>query len=341
MTSSCRQLWLMALIVFALSHPAASAQNDAVSLQLDERWSNVESGKELTLHLRCTSREPFQGRLTWAFAVGAATVRRGEASVDIAGGQSKVVAITAPGQSVRPGIILETTFAALAVKDKDTQASSNLRRAFWIFPADPFADRRDWAKGLRAHLYDPKGGAAEVLKKVDFPTQVHRNLAALEEIKAGVLIIGEGLSWRDEEGLGEVAWRLAERGVRVLCLAPADGLALPAFSKKLGKNMTQLSLRKSDIITAWDKRLDADRWSGNVPAIIGGIGFQADEGEFVGAARAAGDGWPWVEVRFGETGGALAICGFGVIRHWDASPTPRFVFLRALQTLTDKGISRD
>jgi hypothetical protein len=315
---------------------AALAQEKGARLELDERWSNVESGKEWTIRVRVAAPAAFVGRLNWAVSMGTAPIARGEAAVELSAGQSKVVAVKVPGQSVRPGVILEAVFAATIVRDKENQPTARMGRSFWILSADPLAERREWAKGLKAVLYDPKGTTAETLTKAQFPFEEQRNLAALAEIKEGVVILGEGLSWREEAGLGDIAWKLAERGVRVLCLAPLEGdIAIPGLGKKASKSVSRFTLRKADVITGWDKRLDAEYWHGNASSILSRIGFRGDGEDIVGEALRAGDGWPWVDVRF-DSGGVLAVCGFGVIRHWDAGPTPRFVFLRALESPLDK-----
>jgi hypothetical protein len=332
----CWRRTIMQTIVWLACTGAARAQGEAARLELAERWSNVESGKEITIHVRVLASERVVGRLSWAFSAGAATVARGEANVDVAAGQSKGVAVKIPGPTVRPGVIVEAAFAAAVVREKENHPAAKLRRTFWILPEDPFADRREWAKDLKAVVYDPKGATTQVLKKAEFPFEEERNLAALDEVKAGLVILGEGLSWRDEAGLGDVAWKLAERGVRVLCLAPSEGpFAFPGLGKKASKTVSQLTLRKADVITGWDKRLDADNWHGDFASVTSGIALRADGEDVVGEAAADGV-WPWVDVRFGASGGALAFCGFGVIRHWEAGPTPRFVFLRALEAVTDK-----
>ena len=47
-------------------------------------------------------------------------------------------------------------------------------------------------------------------------------------------------------------------------------------------------------------------------------------------------GWPWIEVDFPDKNGKLLICGFGIIRSWDAGPAPRFLLARLFEFLTDR-----
>ena len=67
-----------------------------------------------------------------------------------------------------------------------------------------------------------------MLEKARVPFTFTKNIAALDELREGLLVIGEGTAWRDYRALGEAAVKAAARGVPVLCLAPGEGrLVLP------------------------------------------------------------------------------------------------------------------
>jgi hypothetical protein len=36
-------------------------------------------------------------------------------------------------------------------------------------------------------------------------------------------------------------------------------------------------------------------------------------------------GWPWLDVRYPAPRGRLFVCGFGIVRYWEAGPAPRYL----------------
>ena len=138
---------------------------------------------------------------------------------------------------------------------------------------------------------------------------------------------------KDYPGLGESLVRAASRGLTVLCLAPSAGtLPIPGTKNSALPLPHRLTLRRADVIRGLDKRIDAEAWvSGN--SVVTSLVIRGDEGAVHGDVDAGG--WPWVEIAYGKPRGKLVFCGFGIIRPWDASPSPRFVFARALEHLTE------
>ena len=303
-------------------------------MAVEEKWSNLFANKETELHLTIQSQAGFNGSIAWSFAVGRATLARKEAAVAVQAGRSTKTAIRLPIPEVRDGVALEARLIATVTATGQNQPAARFEKKYWIFPADPFADRQAWAKGLSVTLLDPAGKTGEVLKKAGVPFEEIRDAEAGR--RKGILLIGEGVSFREERGLAESLIKAAAAGATVICLAPQDGaFPLPGAGKLNGLQPSMLSLDRGGAISRIDKRLDLDLWSGNVSAISSGFRL-VGEGESVQAdVNPGGEGWAWLDVRYPNRG-RLVVCGFGVMRHWEASPTPRFLLMRLLESVIEK-----
>ena len=87
------------------------------------------------------------------------------------------------------------------------------------------------------------------------------------------------------------------------------------------------------MISQLDKRLDTRGWPPDGKVIAAGLALKAVEGSVVGEITDGTSGWPWLEVQYAKQG-RLVVCGFGLMNHWEASPTPRYLFARVLESLT-------
>ena len=120
--------------------------------------------------------------------------------------------------------------------------------------------------------------------------------------------------------------KTAARGLPVLCLAPGKGaLVLPGAVGAELPPPASLTLRRDDIITELDKRLDAAAWPANGLIESSRLRIKSDRDQVVAEASREPNAWPWLEVRYGTGKGRLLVCGFGIIRQWEASPTPRYL----------------
>jgi hypothetical protein len=207
----------------------------------------------------------------------------------------------------------------------------------WIFPRDPFADRSEWLKSLKITLFDPEGKTAEVLEKIRVPFTFTKNTSALDELSEGLLVIGEGTAWKDYRSLGETMVKAAARGVPVLCLAPGEGtLVLPGTEGADLPAPESLTLRQEDIITELDKRLDATAWPPAGKIAASRLAIKSDRDQVVAEVSQAARAWPWLEMRYPAPKGRLLICGFGIIRQWEATPAARYLLSELFVRLTAK-----
>ncbi len=324
-------------LTVVLQLPLVQAQEPRITLAVREPWSNWFAGKDLEFPLVVQASEPFQGRLLWQFSLGPAVVVRKEAAVAAFPDKPAQVRVSLPGQKVREGVVLEGRLTVAVYADQADKPAASYVKALWIFPENPFAGKGQWLKELQITLFDSKGATAELLQKGNIPFAQTGNLDALGELKAGLLLIGEGTSFQEDRGLAEAMVAAAARGLVVLCLAPAEGaLPIPGAAGSQGPAPASLSFRSREIIARLDKRLDPQVWSAAKKGVASGLVLKAEGANVIGEVSPGPGGWPWLDVHFAQTKGRLLVCGFGVVSQWEVSPAPRFLLLRLLEFVTEK-----
>jgi hypothetical protein len=215
---------------------------------------------------------------------------------------------------------------------KDSLASSE--KVLWMFPSDPFADRKKWLESLKITLFDRGDTTAALLKNnnIDFKETV--NVAELAGKTEGLVMVGADVSFSDYPDLWDALNKLARRGVPVLCLAPSVGeLSLPVAEG--------LSFHKPAIIRRLDKRLDPAGWLPDGKVVVSGVSLRSEGQELQAKVDTKDGDWPWLEIDYPTPGGKLVVCGFDFLGKgkWDASPTPRYLFVRLLEYVTEKSES--
>ncbi len=243
-----------------------------------------------------------------------------------------VVRFTAP--PVREGIVLRTALA-VHVLGADGKVTTRLERVLWIFPEDPFAGRAKWLKEREITLFDPAHTTAPMLAKVGVPFEEQNNLSALAGLGKGVLLIGEGVSFKEEAALAKIMVLLAARGVPILCLAPSEGtFFLPSMGESDKAGPESLTLRRRSVIRHLDKRLDALAWPADGKVVASSLSLGIEDGALTAEVARGEGGWPWLEMEYGGKG-RLLVCGFGIMKHWADGPTPRFLFAALLERLAE------
>jgi hypothetical protein len=238
---------------------------------------------------------------------------------------------------LNPGVVLQAQLIVTAHEDGKKESEPPYERTLWLFSADPFAGRTKWVEGLKITLYntDAKSRTAEVLTSMKIPFNETRNPAALPELKDALVLIGEGASFKDDPGLAEAMIQAAARGVPVLCLAPKEGtLALPGFDSPLPAPGS-LTLHRQEIIARLDRRLDALAWPPQNQVVARSLALRSEEGRVVAEVQDGAKGWSWLQLDYPEKNGRLVLCGFPIMERWDTGPTPRFLFARLLEHVTE------
>ena len=331
--------------VLALDHllpfPSAAAVQEAVTIEPHEKWSNVFGNQEMELHFTVKSPKALQGRVGWVFAsTDKRTFSRGEAPVTAGPEKPATVNVRVMVPPVKDGVILQALLTVAVYGDAPDKPEATIEKNLWIFPPDPFVDRTQWLKDLKLTLFDPKATTAGVLEKMNIPFDDTRNVAALGELSEGLLLIGEEVSFKEDRDLAETMPKVAARGVPVLCLAPAEGVfPLPGTDNRELPEPASLSFRRQDVITELDKRLDAEAWPPEGELMVNTFVIKAEAGNVVSEIVHGTKGWTWIEVKFPEKKSKLAVCSCRIIRQWDESPTPRFLFARVLERLSEKSES--
>jgi hypothetical protein len=299
-----------------------------------ETWCNVFGDTKTTFHYTVRAGEAIEGRAQWSLAVNRRTVERGEAAVKAAAGGAAEVEVAINVPAVREGVIVEAQLAVGVYAAGEEKPAASYTKTLWIFPRDPFVDRSKWLKELKITLFDPSGKTADVLEKARVPFTFTKNTAALDDLKEGILVIGEGTSWKDHRALGEAVVQAAARDVPVLCLAPGEGsITLPGSTDAELPLSTGLSLRREDVIAELDKRLDSIAWPPDGSLSVCRLAIKGDRDRVSLEVTQERHAWPWIEARYAGKG-RLLICGFGIVRQWEATPAARYLLSELFSRLT-------
>jgi hypothetical protein len=299
-----------------------------------EKWASFFSGQKATLRFIVQSAEPINGRLIWGYSSQQLSLARNESAVTVQETKSAEVEIMLQLPETREEVVLDTELG-LRLLDSRGDVIADYRRILRIFPRDPFANRGDWLRKQKISLYDPEGGTRKIFEEHAIPCETVRNLSVLETKTEGMVIVGEGVSWTERPGLPEVLVKLAVSGVSVLCLAPGEGSMTFPGTDDDRPARTRVTLNGREVISQFDKRLDAQAWPPDGLMIKTGFELAAGRDRVVLTATESQRGWPWMEVEYPEDG-RLILCGLGIVRAWDVSPVPRYLLLSILESLSQQ-----
>ena len=326
MTRPVRRSARLLLVAALCASVPAAAQDEkpAATITPVKKRAAVFSGEETEFQFKVESTKAIKGTLVWRVALGSATYRDGRLALNVAPGTPANASIKVAGET-KEGAVQQYRLTAWVYEAGQTKPAATYEQDLHVFPKNPFADRSEWLKKLKINLYDPKGDTAKVLKAADVPFEEARSVDAVADLKEGVVIVGEGTSFKEEKGLAAELQKRAAAGLVVLVLAPKDGeVIVPGVGA--GGNPDDLTFRREPV-RRLDKRLDPDG-----KAVASSIVIKNTDDGVVGEVTAGPGGWPWIEAHHGK--GRWAVCGLAIVAKWDASPTPRFLLARILEHLT-------
>ncbi len=294
---------------------------------------SVFGEEDVQYTFRLSVKDAVKGTIVWRLAAGTATLAAREVALEAGPDAPTDVAIKIVMPAVKDGAVFHTRLTVSAFETGARKPVAVLERDVWVFPKNAFADRTEWLKKLKITLYDPKGETAKVFATAEVPFDAARDIDALSKTAEGVVVVGEGTSFKEEKELGRALQKLAAAGRPVLCLAPANGsLSVPGLGEP-SPSMRALSFRRNHVRTL-DKRLDPTGWPPDPKVVSSALVVKTGEdGAPVGEVVPGDAGWPWVEARF-TGGGRWVVCGQAIIAKWDGAPTPRYLLLAVLSSLT-------
>ncbi len=322
-------MFLLTMVGTKSAHAEEPA--DRVALKVQERWSTVFGGEQFNLHWEIDGHHSEACTLRWNYLAGQRRLAGGEISVTGAEKSSQRFKLPLRIPAVREGHVLQTRLEVELRSNNRTIATETKR--INVFPRDPFYSKNEWLRSLNISLYDPLGPTEKQLRQAGIPFRTLSDLAALDAVSEGVIVVGEGTSLARQRGLFEALVQAASRGLTVLCLACSDGSVPFDVSRP-----NRLSLDRQGVITRLDARLDAAAWSENRSPIRSTLDLTASRTGVEWTFSDTETGWPWMEMQFGERG-RLVWCGFGIIEHWDHGPTPRFFLARVFESLSDDSLT--
>jgi hypothetical protein len=274
-------------------------------------------------------------------AAGRTIVSRDDAPLPLEAGKPRIIELEHQLPPVKEGVIFPLELHVSVTKAGGKEPAAEVRQPLYLFPPDPFMDQKEWLKSLNLQVFDPEDTTADALTELEVPYTRIMNLAVLEDLPSGILIVGQGIAFEDHGPLGDALLAAAVRGVSVLCLAPKSARINLPVAGNPDSHATGMTLRRRDIIQTLDKRFSSS-WLPGQDVVARGLSFEVDKDEILATAVAADQGWSWVEVEYERPADApknsppprFIYCGLDLLGSWKESPTPRFLFARLLSTLS-------
>jgi len=272
-------------------------------------------------------------RVDWRLIASERTLASGTSNATRVGDHENKVFynVTIPTPPLHAGVVLS---AKLKLHWPDTKQPFQKTHPVYLYSRTPFAAQQKFLEHAQIKLFDQDGKTAELLDANEIPHTRLLNLAAIDVVTEGILLVGESTSFRKQRRLAESLIHAASRGVSVLCLAPSEGdfpLAINGPASEI--RPTQLLLAGNDYLRRYDKRFD------RLPSTTS-LSLEPLRNEVVIRATQEKSAWSWAVAEYAtdkstSPPGRLMICSLDIVSQWEQSPVPSYLFAHLLQDLAE------
>jgi hypothetical protein len=322
-------IWLVLFAIYLPSHSWSQPARVAPPRDLlpVNATSCIFAGKETRL-----SYVGATGPVAWTLSAANRTIRQGSAE-PVAANPGDVVKLTIALRipDLGPGVTLP---AELQLSWRAEGREHQQIQPITLFSPDPFSVREAALAEAKITLFDAAGDTADVFERYKLPHSRVQSLSALDQLDEGIIVVGEGVSFRTQPHLLPALTRAAERGISVLCLAPSDGeFDFPA-PDAAQPGPARIAFEQASVVRRYDKRFDL------LPT-LSHLTVAPRRARVVVEASESGPGWSWFAADFSPRQSApsdavparLIVCGLSLIRDWEATPVPRYLLVNLLTEL--------
>jgi hypothetical protein len=319
--------------------PAASllASSDSHLVQIKEPWRDVFAGQTAVFHITGTASDVSSTSVLWRLSYNNRTLVQGTVDLDIHGPDAPLAELKLPVPSIESGIMIP---ADLVLQTTAT-AAPLLTEKIYIFPSDPFIQKKQWLTDLKIALFDPEKTTRDAFEQIGLPFQIFSNPEALPSFEGKLFIVGQNVDFDQNPELWNGLRTLAQRNIPVLILAPHKGrLSLTDNTAPSSIDAPeQLVLSRETMIRTFDKTLDTS-WAPDGRTSITGLKITTEEKDVYAQVDPGPGSWPWTEITL-KSGGKLVICGFDITGTAQQSPAPRYFIARLIDYLINSHSKED
>ena len=322
------------LLGIAWCGAAATARSEAVALRLEEQWSNVFGGRDVTFNAVAEAAGLPRAKLLVELTVEHRVLARREYDVSAGPDGTMRQAITVAVPPVDQGVVVEGLLRVAMVAGGGGPPAQ-VERALWIFAeGNPLSPQ--WVASRDLRVFDPEGRTTELFEAEEMPIRRLRDLGSLDQPGNAVVLIGEGVSLRSQRGLDRRLLQLAAGGARVLCLAPSGGRVVLTGAGDGVPESSRIVFENSGVIATLDKRLDSAYWPPHNRLPRASYTLRAERGLVVADFEGDDPAWCWLDLRYRDTGGRVIVCGVRIMEAWESSPAPRHLLWAILNELLEE-----